>query len=78
MPNFRLKLMHVLVRDGEADPVLSQFGEHVDECRRGEALELIDIDKEIFSRFNWGYEFIGRKSTRGQDCYLRHHMTVGL
>ena len=50
MAYFGLKLVQVLVRHREAHAVLAQLGEHVRDRKRGEALELIDIGKEIAPR----------------------------
>src|SRR5262249_46230361 len=43
----RLKLVQVLMGNGEAHPVLAQFREHVGHGESGKALELVYINKEV-------------------------------
>jgi hypothetical protein len=43
----RFKLVQVLMGHCEADTVLAKFREHVRQGKRGEALELVDVDEEF-------------------------------
>src|SRR5215471_2759667 len=65
--DLRFELMEVLVGDREANPVLTQFRKHVDECERCEALELIDVDEEVPATCR------GRvRATERSETYRRH------
>ena len=51
--NLRLKLREVLMRQDHRHAILSQLGEHVRECMRGESLEFVKIDEEIPTALFW-------------------------
>src|SRR5215470_3163514 len=48
--DLRFELMQILMSDREANPVLAQLRKHVDECKRREALEFVDVDEEIAAK----------------------------
>ena len=46
VPNARIKLVQVLVRQHKADAVFAKLAHHIREHEAGEALKLIEIDEE--------------------------------
>ena len=49
VPHVRFELVEMLVREGEADPILPKLGDHVRDRRRSEILKLVEIEEEVFA-----------------------------
>src|SRR5579883_2141282 len=54
MPNLGFKLVEVLMGHRKANTILPQFGEHVGDSQRREALKLVDVHEEVTAPLRHG------------------------